>query len=357
MTEPVRCLIRGSINVDEYFQVKNIVRPGETISSDGLEKKTGGKGANQAVAVARAGGIVDLVGAVGEDGVWTRKYLEECGVDVKEVEVVKEPTGRALIQVAQDGENSIVLFKGANFTVLPKKPSFYPRTTHLLLQNEIPLSETLAYIHAAAAADGPNGHRISTTFNPSPMPSDEELKMFPWDKLDWLIVNEGEAEDMYKVLAGDKAETEVAKAETIRGSDSYAHLSAYPIVLKLSSLIPKTNIICTLGAKGVLALVPSLQEESEKGKPHEPIFLPAAKLQGGVAVDTTGAGDTFAGYAVAGLMKLSERQGGGRELTREDVREVLRRCVQAAGMCVEKPGANESIPYGRDVDARLASGL
>ncbi|KAK7441771.1 putative ribokinase [Stygiomarasmius scandens] len=339
MTEPVRCLIRGSINVDEYFQVKSIARPGETISSHGLEKKTGGKGANQAVAIAKAGGTVDIVGAVGEDGIWTKEYLKQWGVNVSDVEIVEQPTGRALIQVAQDGENSIVLFKGANYAILPKKP-FHPRTTHLLLQNEIPLSETLAYINAAAEA--PNGP-ISTTFNPSPMPSDEELKVFPWDKLDWLIVNEGEASDMYKVLAGDEPATNI----DVSGSP-YAHLSAYPVALKLSSQIPKTNIVCTLGAAGVLALIPSLKEEKDKA--IEPIFLPAAKLENG-AVDTTGAGDCFAGFLVAGLMKLREQ--GVEKLTREHVTSVLKRCVQAAGMCVEKPGANESIPLGKDVDARL----
>ncbi|KAF5352961.1 hypothetical protein D9758_007952 [Tetrapyrgos nigripes] len=178
MAESIRCLIRGSINVDETFQVKEIARPGETISSHGIVKRVGGKGANQSVAVAKAGATVDLIGVIGDDAPWVKNYLKENGVNVKDVEVVKEPTGRALIQVADHGENCIILFKGANFASLPIK-LIHPKTSHLLLQNEIPLSDTLAYIDAVRAAV--NGH-VTTTFNPSPMPSDEELRSFPWDK-------------------------------------------------------------------------------------------------------------------------------------------------------------------------------
>ncbi|KIK64921.1 hypothetical protein GYMLUDRAFT_94406 [Collybiopsis luxurians FD-317 M1] len=322
-----KCIVRGSI-------IKDIVRPGETISSHGMSKRAGGKGANQAVAVAKAGASVDLVGAVGEDGRWVVEYLKETGIN--------ESTGRAVIQLTDDGENSIILFKGANYAAHPKT-TISPETTHLLLQNEIPFEDTLNYLNAAAEISA------ITIFNPSPMPSEEEIRTFPWDKLTWLIVNEGEASDMYKALSGGPPQ---GILPGISGS-SYAHIPAYSTLLQLSSQIPKTNIVCTLGAAGVLALVPSHQETMEvhpSGTVPEAIFLPAAKLQNGV-VDTTGAGDCFAGYMAAGLMNLHEQ--GLTVLQRQDVISVLKRCVQAAGMCVEKRGAMESIPFAKDVDAML----
>ncbi|KAE9403737.1 Ribokinase-like protein [Gymnopus androsaceus JB14] len=304
-----KCIIRGSISRDPH----DIVRPGQTLSAHGMSKRAGGKGANQAVAVAKAGSSVGLVGAVGEDGRWVVEYLKESRVDVSDIEVVSESTGRAVIQLTDDGENSIILFKGANYASHPKK-SIPAGTSHLLLQNEIPLEDTLAYLSEAAKASA------VTIFNPSPMPSDAELKAFPWDKLTWLIVNEGEASDMYKTLSG--------------GS-----IHSIPD-------IQWTNLVCTLGAAGVLTLIPSLG--ASPGLNSEPIFLPAAKLQRGV-VDTTGAGDCFAGYMVAGLMKLHDE--GIKVLQREHIVAVLKRC--AAGMCVEKRGAMESIPLAKEIDAMI----
>ena len=139
MPATAKCLVRGSISelhgnreklklttqdVDEFFDLPHIVRPGETISSTGLTKRAGGKGANQAYALAKAGASVVLDGNVGSDGVWVKDMLAENGVDVSRVGVVSEEvsiksnkdqklgadvqvTGRALIQRAADGENSI----------------------------------------------------------------------------------------------------------------------------------------------------------------------------------------------------------------------------------------------------------
>ncbi|KAJ7472432.1 Ribokinase-like protein [Mycena galericulata] len=322
---PARCLVRGSINVDEFFQVKEIVRPGETISSGHLVKRPGGKGANQAVAVARSGAIVDLVGAVGQDGLWVRDELKEAGVGMEGVSVVEENTGRAIIQVNDLGENSIILFKGANYASLPAH-TIHPDTTHVVLQNEIPMSSTIEYLSRAASS------KIATIFNPSPMPTPEQLRAFPWKQLTWLIVNSGEALDLCKAL--DLAIEDV-------GASVSAVDAAKPLILRLFSHMPTTNLVCTLGADGVLAKF-SLPDESE------PVYLPAAKLQG-TARDTTGAGDCFTGYMVAGLMRLE-----GQKATAADYISVLKRSTQAAGMCVEKAGALASIPLGAEVDARLS---
>ncbi|KAK0476063.1 Ribokinase-like protein [Armillaria novae-zelandiae] len=314
MLDAARCLIRGSINIDEFFHVKDIVRPGETISSNHLEKRAGGKGANQAVAVTRAGGQVDLVGAIGRDGIWVKSQLENAGVDVSGVLVAEESTGRAVIQLTSKGENSIILYKGANFSSIPQRP-MHARTTHILLQNEIPFSDTIAQI--AAANDPSLPKPLSTIFNPSPMPSQTQLLQFPWDKLTWLIVNEGEASDLVDILLPSPPSQVVPNEE-------YTSLSAYPLILRLAERIPTTNIVCTLGAA-------------------------AAHLEGTVR-DTTGAGDCFTGYLAAGLMKMEQDE---IPLTKDKITAVLRRCVQAAGMCVENRGAMESIPAGSDVDIRL----
>ncbi|KAF5392029.1 hypothetical protein D9757_003276 [Collybiopsis confluens] len=337
-----KCVVRGSINIDEFFHVKDIVRPGETISSHGMSKRAGGKGANQAVAVVKAGVSVSLIGAVGEDGRWVIDLLKQFGVDVTDIEIDTEATGRAIIQLTDDGENSIILFKGANYAAHSQQ--FLPRgTTHLLLQNEIPFDETLRYLNLAADSSA------VTIFNPSPMPSKAEIKAFPWDKLTWLIVNEGEAADLYRTLSATQTKFDPNTAS----NPLYAHVPAYSIVLQLSSQIPETNIVCTLGSAGVLALITSLDHKDgtrDATALPEPIFLPAAKLRNGV-VDTTGAGDCFAGYLVAGLLKLYDE--GITVLGRENVVSVLKRCNQAAGMCVEKRGAMESIPLTKDVDAFL----
>lgn len=97
-----------TLDIDEFFHLPHIVRPGETISSTGLTKRAGGKGANQAFAVARAGGQVELDGAIGDDGIWVKEMLESAGVGADKLKIVKdEVTGRAVIQSAADGENSI----------------------------------------------------------------------------------------------------------------------------------------------------------------------------------------------------------------------------------------------------------
>ncbi|KIY52994.1 Ribokinase-like protein [Fistulina hepatica ATCC 64428] len=322
------CIVRGSVNCDEYFQVKQIGKPGQTISSRSYSKNVGGKGANQALAAARAARSnttdVEFWGAVGNDGLWLRDSLKDWGVGVSELAVLVDvPTGRALIQVADDGENAILLFPGANFDESRENntsdiASYFPaETTHLILQNEITMRSTLFALDAAKQG----GHNITTVFNPSPMPSPDQLRAFPWAKVDWLLINEGEGEELCALLSSARA----AKSS----SDVLASLVGLPA-------FAHTNIICTLGGDGLVAAVRTANGE------RTVIRLPASKLQGDIR-DTTGAGDTFTGYFVRGLM-----EGDNFEIC-------LKRAIQAAGMCVERRGTVASIPLRRDVDARLPS--
>ncbi|KXN81382.1 putative ribokinase, partial [Leucoagaricus sp. SymC.cos] len=155
-----------------------------------------------------------------------------------------------------------------------------------------------------------------------PMFTDEEIVQFPWNKIDWLIVNHLEARSLLKALT---------KAIPPEG--------AKEMLDKLSkeSVLNSIRIICTLGANGVLASVPGLPI----------VFVPVAPLQGPV-VDTTGAGDTFTGYFVAELMSL------GREVEQEaDIVRLLRVATRAAAMCVERAGTVDSVPTVDEVERRF----
>ncbi|EMD36852.1 hypothetical protein CERSUDRAFT_83888 [Gelatoporia subvermispora B] len=334
------CLVRGSINIDEFFHVHEIVRPGETISSHGLERRAGGKGANQAVAVSKAGCKVHLVGAVGDDGRWVVDYLNSVGVDTDGIAVVQEATGRAIIQLANDGENCIILHKGANYAPLPalKTPPL-SSFTHLLLQNEIPFDETVDFL------SGAHGSGVVTIFNPSPMLSDEQISVFPWEKLTWLVVNAGEADHLHGKLSVISAEPgiEVMQKQPTAPVPSTTDQALHLLHLLQRQLPSTVNIVCTLGPSGVIALLPGVPAPEAA----EPLCIPAAKLRGPVK-DTTGAGDCFTGYLVAGLMELHE--SGESVHSGYNALRCLRRAVEAAGLCVQKRGAMESIPLRNELD-------
>ncbi|EIM87248.1 Ribokinase-like protein [Stereum hirsutum FP-91666 SS1] len=338
-SRPSRCLVRGAINIDELFHVDDAVRPGETIFSTELERRVGGKGANQAVAVARAGGSVALVGAVGEDGGWVIDQLRGYGVDVSAVHEA---------EVRQEGG---VLHKGANHTQTPPSSHFSSKSsepltstiTHILLQNEIPSQTTISHLTHFH-------HQSATTiFNPSPMPSREELFHFPWKHLDWLLVNEGEAEALLKSLRyrhkhGNRASDHIAHSK----GDTYSTIKRLHVHRHFSE---RTNIVCTLGALGVIVLIHDQQEC---------LYLEAAELKGAVGGgedvirDTTSAEDCFAGYFVRGLMQMHEQ--GVSPIGLREAGDLMRVCLTAAAMCVERRsnGAMESIPSSEKVQERLA---
>ena len=131
----------GSLNIDLVYQVEHIARPGETIASSAHQVFAGGKGANQSAALARAGASVFHAGQVGPDGQWVVDKLAGLGVDVQHIRVGDAPTGQAIIQVDRQGQNSIVLFAGANAQIdreaIDATLGHFGRGDLLLLQNEI----------------------------------------------------------------------------------------------------------------------------------------------------------------------------------------------------------------------------
>ncbi|MCL1955579.1 MAG: PfkB family carbohydrate kinase, partial [Brevinematales bacterium] len=110
----MKTLVYGSLNIDLVFSVDHIAAPGETISSFSLSKNAGGKGANQAAALAKAGTETWIFGKIGKDGVFLLELLESYGVHTEKVVQYEGPSGQAIIQVDKNGQNSIILFAGGN---------------------------------------------------------------------------------------------------------------------------------------------------------------------------------------------------------------------------------------------------
>jgi len=148
------------------------------------------------------------------------------------------------------------------------------------------------------------------------MPVDAQLRAFPWPSLSWLIVNEGEAESLLRVIGGNPQHHNIDDKEyPANWPDDHNLKSAFSTLIKLccSEPLASTSVVCTLGAAGVLALIRGLREM---------IFLPVVALEGDVR-DTTGAGDCFTGYFVAGLVQF-----GNNLLSKHEAVELLRFSVQ-----------------------------
>jgi len=189
----------GSINIDYVYRVPHLVKPGETLASETLVRVLGGKGANQSVALAQAGAQVSHVGQLGENDLWALTQLSEFGVNVDNVATIDEPSGHAIIQVDDSGENSIVLFGGAN-----------QQLTSAQL-NQLPL-----------------------VFNPAPMSA--SVLELPLENAHCLILNEVEA----NFLAG---------AGVNGGGSDVASM-----VRALIERFPKTIVALTMGAQGAMLI-------------------------------------------------------------------------------------------------------
>ncbi|MDR1744131.1 MAG: ribokinase, partial [Planctomycetota bacterium] len=251
----MRILNFGSLNLDYVYAVDHIVLPGETISSRRLDVFCGGKGLNQSVALARAGAPVSHAGMIGPDGEPLLALCRENGIDATHIREVRERSGNAIIQVAADGQNSIVLFGGANRL---NEESFvdsvlgrFSPGDMLLLQNEINL---LPYIVDKAAERG-----MFTALNPSPF--DAGVTACDLGKIALFMVNEVEG------------------AQITGATDPEAILDSMAV------RFPRAKTVLTLGGDGAV-----YQDGAERIR--HPAF--PAKV-----VDTTAAGDTFAGYFLA----------------------------------------------------------
>lgn len=279
----------GSLNIDNVYYLEGFVKPGETISAERMEIFPGGKGLNQSVACSRAGAEVYHAGLFGENGEWLQKYLVNEGIDVTYLNRTSVVQGHAMIQVDESGENCIIVYGGSNYEItegyIDNVLKNFSEDTILLVQNEI---SNIDYLINQAYKN-----KIKIVFNPSPVTAD--LIEIDYSKIDWLLVNEVEAEILSDSSTSDEALDYFEKT------------------------YPKLNVVLTLGSEGLICLhnKKRIKQEAFKTK----------------VVDTTGAGDTFTGYFVSGLSKGY------------NIPEILINASKASSICVSKKGAAPSIPF------------
>ena len=294
-------VVIGSANMDTVYSVAHIPAPGETIISGGVMLNAGGKGANQAVAAGKLGGDTAFVGAVGADaaGDALRKSLTGANVNLDLLSTSHEPTGSAFICVADSGENSIVVYPGANACVsaamIDAAELLIAAAKVCVMQLEVP-HETVWH-----AVEVCKRHNVKVLLNPSPA-ADIPDKVLA--ATDILVPNEHEAE----ALMGCTPDGDALKAYCARKGIG--------------------RIVMTMGSHGVW-----------NATRDEAIFYPCQKA---VAVDTTGAGDCFLGALAAHLANG------------HDIDAAIRFAMAASAITVTRAGAQKAMPTLDEVNAAMA---
>ncbi|MCV2394213.1 ribokinase [Actinotalea sp. M2MS4P-6] len=292
-------VVVGSVNADLVLEVPRHLHPGETLLGRDASVLPGGKGANQAVAAARLGADVAMVGAVGTDpnADVALAELRRAGVDLAAVRRVEGPTGLAVVTLADDGENSIIVIPGANSTTdvaaVEAAASTIAGAAVCVLQAEIPLDAVGRAAHLAHEA----GRRVVLNVAPACRLPLDVLRL-----ADPLVVNEHEA----AILLGADPGTAVPAEQTVR---ELAELGVGSVVL-------------TLGAAGVVGL----DATGTWSLPARPV----------TPRDTTGAGDAFVGALAVGLA-----QG-------DPARDAALLATRVAAASVQRLGAQLSYPWKDD---------
>ena len=294
-------LVFGSLNADFFLPVETFPSPGETVLTPQAFVKAGGKGANQAAAAAKAGGVVKMIGAVGTDEVAKVPVtaLKALGVDCSGIQTCDKATGMAMIMVDAKGENSIVVASGANAGLSADAVSeaLLNRDVILVMQMEVPAEENFKLLRRAKA----KGARSVLNVAPACEVCAENLAL-----ADYLVLNEIEADTVFASLF----------EKTFLGTEE-----------KALAIAEKTGGVCliTLGSAGAVV--------AEKGKI---VKISSLSIK---PVDTTGAGDAFVGI-------FSAMIDGGF-----DTVQAARYASAGAGLACLKMGAQDSLPSLKEIEA------
>lgn len=285
----------GSINIDHFYRLPHLPQPGETLAALGYARGLGGKGANQSVAAARAGAEVQHIGLIGAGDDWLLTRLQDLGVGCAQVQRSTVPSGHAIIQIDAGGENAIVLFAGANQSMTPDMARAGLAGARagdwLMLQNE-----TSAQAEAARFAQEQG---LFVAYSAAPFEAAAAQAVLPF--LTLLLLNEIEAAQLCAALG-----------------------------VPLAGL-PVPHVVVTLGARG--AVWHDLRAGRDTAVPAVPV----------TPVDTTAAGDTFAGYLIAALAEGTTPE------------KAMDLAAGAAALKVTRAGTAEAIPTRAEVQAFLAA--
>lgn len=284
----MKVLCFGSANLDHVYKVDHFTAPGETQNCLEYAVKCGGKGVNQAIAMALAGNDTYFAGIIGSDGGLLKDALVDKGVHIDYMKISNKPTGHAIIEVDQSGQNHILLYGGTNkeidFEYIDEVLSHFSKDDIVVLQNEI---NNVPYIIERCYEK-----EMKIFFNAAPY--DKTVQNYPIEKVTWLVVNETEG-------------------AALSNEEDYEK-----ILQTLKQKYPHTHILFTMGKEG-----------SRVVTDKEDVKVEALKVN---AIDTTGAGDTYIGYFVRGIVE---------EMS---LLETVQMATKASAIAVTRFGAVDSIP-------------
>ena len=291
----------GSLNIDKVYDVPHIVLPKETIMANAYDLHPGGKGLNQSIALAKAGANVIHAGAIGMDGQLLIESLKKEGVDTGKICILKSQSGHTIIQVNSEGQNSIIVYGGANQELTKDYIDSIFKDTNpddmVLMQNEV---NNLDYIMTRAHEFG-----LKIAFNPSPLT--DQIDKCNLDFVDYFILNEVESTNLARVSN---------------------NTTDYDFILNiLSKKYSKASIIMTLGENG------SLYKKGDTKYTQE--------IYKNKVIDTTAAGDTFLGFFISCMTYNF------------DVPNSLKYASAASAIAVSRKGAARSIPSMIEVEKFL----
>ena len=316
-----RIVVVGSINRDLVIRCSHLPLPGQTVTASDLREVSGGKGANQAVAASRAGGMVSMVGRVGDDAFAAPllQQLTDDKIDVMYVDRSPGSSGIAVVAVEDSGQNSILVVPGANGRVeaadVERARDLIASADAVLLQLEVPLAAVLKSIETASRSDVP------VLLNPAPAPQRFDMRLL---QVDLICPNQSEAAEIVGHAVED-IESASQAAQTLIAQGAKA-------------------AVITLGGDGAIVATAA-------GYKH----IAAFSIQ---PVDTTAAGDAFAGALAVRLIELSggrPRRGEAFEL------DLLAAATQfacaAGGLAASAAGAIPSLPHRAAIDRLVAAAL